>query len=201
MHAVERLARVGHRLARHLELEPLLDEAVLLLVEMTGADHAAVLTIDRGCAWIQAHHGMPDDHRAAWPRPARDLAAWPSALRGETYLGGPLHTGQEPPQWYGMEHPPRAFVAVPILHDGEPVAILYAVRTRNEPLDLRVYFLAAMDILKPNMESIRKSLTKPAEQKTYDLKTEEKKPSEAKPEIKKPIAQPRRGGFVSGWKR
>ena len=132
MHAVERLARIGHRLARHLELEPLLDEAVLLLVETTGADHAAVLTIDDGCASIQAHHRMPEDHRSAWPRPARDLAAWPAALRGETYLGGPLHTGHEPPQWYGMERPPRSFVAVPILHDGAPVAILYAVRTRNE---------------------------------------------------------------------
>jgi diguanylate cyclase (GGDEF)-like protein/PAS domain S-box-containing protein len=144
MHAVERLARIGHRLTRHLELEPLLDEAVLQLVEMTGADHAAVLTVDRGCAWIQAHHGMPDDHRSAWPRPARDLAAWPSALRGETYLGGPLHTGQEPPQWYGMEHPPRAFVAVPILHDGQPAAILYAVRTRNEPFTEEAAEIAAL---------------------------------------------------------
>src|SRR4051794_23135872 len=129
--AVERLAHIGHRLARHLELEPLLEEAVLLLVETTGADHAAVIAIEDGVASIQAHHNMPDDHRAAWPRPARDLSAWPSAARGDTYIGGPLHTGQQMPHWCSMERAPRSFVAIPILHEGVPVALLYAVRTRN----------------------------------------------------------------------
>lgn len=72
---------------------------------------------------------------------------------------------------------------------GFPDTFYGKIRPRNEPLDLRVYFLAAVDRLKPNMESIRKSLTKPAEQKTYDLKTPEVKPSEPpKPQRRKRLS-------------
>lgn len=70
---------------------------------------------------------------------------------------------------------------------------------RNEPLDLRVYWLAILDILRPNIADIRKSLEKPAQTaKDYVLK----EPQKPKPEIekKKPLVAPRRGGFVKGWK-
>jgi phage terminase large subunit GpA-like protein len=82
---------------------------------------------------------------------------------------------------------------------GRPEIYFEKIRARNEPLDLRVYFLAAMDILKPNIEAIRKSLVKPAEQRDYTLKEAEQKPTETK--TKKPIVASRHGGFVKGWKR
>ncbi len=74
---------------------------------------------------------------------------------------------------------------------------------RNEPLDLRVYWLAALDILRPNIESIRKNLVTPEQpSKEYVLK-EPEKPKAEKPKIepKKPFIAPRRpGGFVKGWR-
>lgn len=81
---------------------------------------------------------------------------------------------------------------------GFPETYYEKIRTRNEPLDLRVYFLAAMDILKPNIELIRKSIERPASQKDYVIK----EPEKSKPEVekKKPFVAPRHGGFVKGWK-
>lgn len=51
------------------------------------------------------------------------------------------------------------------------------IRERNEPLDLRVYFLAAMDILKPNIKAWLETLSKPANPpKDYVLKSESAAP-------------------------
>lgn len=71
---------------------------------------------------------------------------------------------------------------------GFPETFYEKIRARNEPLDLRVYFLAAMDILKPNIAAIRKSLDRPAEQKEYVLKPDEKKPTENHPRVRKRLS-------------
>jgi phage terminase large subunit GpA-like protein len=61
---------------------------------------------------------------------------------------------------------------------------------RNEPLDLRVYWLAALDILRPNIEAIRKSLEKPAQPaKEYVLKPDTtEKPVAAVPPKRKRLS-------------
>jgi phage terminase large subunit GpA-like protein len=68
------------------------------------------------------------------------------------------------------------------------------VNKRNEAIDLRVYFLAAMDILKPSWEAIAKALdarreksAEPSQQKTYDIKPGETMQL-ARPPIQKPKA-------------
>lgn len=79
------------------------------------------------------------------------------------------------------------------------------IRARNEPLDLRVYFLAAMDILKPSIKHILANLlaNKPTPPpKEYILND----PQQPKPEPPKPQPRPRRrmtmgGGFVGGWSK
>lgn len=75
-----------------------------------------------------------------------------------------------------------------IYYHGFPETFYEKIRARNEPLDLRVYFLAAMDILKPNIAAIRKSLDRPAEQKDYVLKPDEKKPAENPPRVRKRLS-------------
>jgi phage terminase large subunit GpA-like protein len=59
---------------------------------------------------------------------------------------------------------------------------------RNEPLDLRVYWLAALDILRPNIADIRKSLAKP-EQKPKEYVLKEPAPKNQPPE---PVPQKRK---------
>ncbi len=80
------------------------------------------------------------------------------------------------------------------------------IRERNEPLDLRVYFLAGIDILKPNLTAIAKHLKAAAEPavqepKEYVLKPAGQGQAPAKPQ-KKPLRPFRPGGgFVSAWKK
>jgi hypothetical protein len=96
------------------------------------------------------------------------------------------------------------------------------VRERNEALDIRKYFLAGVDILKPNLTAIAKHLAAGLPEpvvKVYELKPaggevqspESKGQSSAAPATPpvaaKPIPKalrprrPGRGGFVSAWRK
>jgi hypothetical protein len=86
---MERLAQVGHLLARHLDPQPLFDEAAELLRLVSGADAAWVMTLDDGEARPRSRsgsgalpHDAPVEHGRlpGWDelscgRPAR---CWPS---------------------------------------------------------------------------------------------------------------------------
>lgn len=71
---------------------------------------------------------------------------------------------------------------------------------RNESLDLRVYGLAALDILKPNIARIRASLFPKGESTDYELKPHQEKvaPPVVAPQTARPMKA--RSGWVSGWK-
>ncbi len=78
---------------------------------------------------------------------------------------------------------------------GFPERYYEKIRTRNEPLDLRVYHLAAMDILKPNIAAIRKNLQAPiVPPKDYILNPDVPKPEEPKPQVPKPRRRISMGG-------
>jgi diguanylate cyclase (GGDEF)-like protein len=101
---MERLAQSGHRLTRHLDLEPLLDEAVELLRQLTAADRAWIVTFEGGQERLRAHRGLPPSTVAGWPRP----------VRGAVPPAGPV-------------------LRVPVLHEGVPTAALFAARDRLRP--------------------------------------------------------------------
>lgn len=89
---------------------------------------------------------------------------------------------------------------------GFPERYYEKIRERNEPLDLRGYWLALVDILKPNIASIARGLGTPkAPPKEYILKEPQTDPT-AKPITQQPKPAVRvrqfrpRGGFVGGWK-
>ncbi|GAB4048400.1 putative bifunctional diguanylate cyclase/phosphodiesterase [Catellatospora paridis] len=79
---IEQLAHYGHLLARHLEVEPLLDEAADLLRRLTGADRAWVVTVEGGEGRLRAHRGMPPELTAAWPVSAKSLDDLPACDAG-----------------------------------------------------------------------------------------------------------------------
>jgi len=64
--AIERLARTGHRLTRHLEIEPLLVEALRVLCDMTGAENAVGVTVADGLATKQVEIGTGLVGRLGW---------------------------------------------------------------------------------------------------------------------------------------
>jgi diguanylate cyclase (GGDEF)-like protein/PAS domain S-box-containing protein len=123
--AVERLATSGHRLSRFLDLPELYAEASRLLPHLADADGARVVTIDGATAHRQ---GGPDDDGPPWQGPASELPSWSALRRGEPVF--------EPK----LEHPglvatgaARAAVAVPVMREGAPIAVLYAVRDVRRP--------------------------------------------------------------------
>jgi diguanylate cyclase (GGDEF)-like protein len=112
---IEQLARDGHLLARHLELDPLLDEAVAMLRQLTGADQAWVVTFDSDQAQLRAHRGLSEQDRADWPRPAGELDGWRPAAMADSATED------------------ASVLRVPVWHDGALAAILFSARARRRP--------------------------------------------------------------------
>jgi len=121
---IERLARYGHLLARHLDIEPLLDEGVELLAQLTDADQAWVVTLDPDEARLRAHRGLPAEAVAEWPLPTAAIAERHAAVRQVPYdRGGSLTEGL----------PGTTVLRVPVVRDGETAALLFAARERPRP--------------------------------------------------------------------
>ncbi|GAA1760948.1 bifunctional diguanylate cyclase/phosphodiesterase [Luedemannella helvata] len=109
--ALERLAQSSHRLARHLDLQPLLTDAVDLLVDLTQTERAWLVMITGSDAALRAQHGLTGDELANWPRPLAHLPAWGAALSGTPYCADPV-------------------LCVPVIRDGAVVALLGASGNR-----------------------------------------------------------------------
>lgn len=120
---IEQLARFGHRLARHLELEPLLDEAVELLQQVTEADRAWVVTIEGELAYLRAHRGLP---------PA-ELTGWPRRISSHDRRARVTRPRSLPTEEPGAAAAGGAVLQVPVVRDGELVGLLYAARGGARP--------------------------------------------------------------------
>ncbi|MCP4371627.1 MAG: phage terminase large subunit family protein [Deltaproteobacteria bacterium] len=77
---------------------------------------------------------------------------------------------------------------------GFPVRVWVKTRARNEALDLRIYNMAALEILNPNFDILEKKFGEPLKEIEPDL--EEKKPN-PKP-IKNNLRQKKKG-WLNGW--
>jgi phage terminase large subunit GpA-like protein len=78
------------------------------------------------------------------------------------------------------------------MRHGFPIRYYKKLRERNESLDLRVYNLAALEILNPNMERIMENL-----QVTEGDEVAEDQPQTVK---NAPKRKPPRSGFATSWK-
>ncbi len=132
--ALEQLATWGHRLVHQRDLDGVFEVAADLIRDITAGDRAGVVSIEDGTATLRAHRDLPPAAVASWPRPVDRVNAWPSALRGEPYVvtadaGDPLGSVTA-----GASTGPESRLAVPVMRDGVPVALLYAIRSGHAPL-------------------------------------------------------------------
>jgi phage terminase large subunit GpA-like protein len=111
---------------------------------------------------------------------------WPSGYRNEK---GELIARPEYDQEYFLGITAEELVENP-QPNGTSKRMWKKRRERNEPLDCRVYALAALDALRPNFEAIAKTFNAQAEAV--------KKSKENTQAVKKPAA--RRSGWVNSWK-
>lgn len=116
---IERLARYGHRLARHLELSPLLDEAVEQLRQLIDADQTWAVTIEGDQSQLRAHRGLSPEEQAAWPQPVHTV---------EEGHPPPRREGEPESSVPALLQAGATALRVPVVHDGALVAVLYARR-------------------------------------------------------------------------
>ncbi|WP_199510091.1 putative bifunctional diguanylate cyclase/phosphodiesterase [Nucisporomicrobium flavum] len=120
--AVEDLATFGHRLSSRLDLPSLYAEAVRLLPTLVDADHAGVARVDGDVAYLCAASDVSGTPGPGEPIPLTDLIGWDALRAGEPYAG----------QYDG---PPvgGSVLAVPIVREGSPTIVLYALRRDHRP--------------------------------------------------------------------
>jgi diguanylate cyclase (GGDEF)-like protein len=132
--AIERLAQSGHLLAAHRDIDSLMDTAAQLMRRLTISDDAWILTVTDQVARRRAHDG-PADEGSIDAQPVSGLRAWPAALRGQAWTETAV-------SWAGSA--PRTAMCIPVLADGEPVALLYATRDGPRPFGADVIEIATI---------------------------------------------------------
>jgi diguanylate cyclase (GGDEF)-like protein len=143
--AIERLAQTGHLLARHLDVDSLVDRSIDLLKQLTGSEDAFIAGIREGRGYGLSGPATSLSPDWTMGRPVSELPGWPSARHGRAWTGSvSIEPGSAA----------RSVLCVPVLRDGVPVALLYAVRDSPRPYRKDVteiatifanYFGAAME--------------------------------------------------------
>lgn len=165
--AVEQLAQSGHLLARHLDLDPLLTEAVNLLRSLLGAEDTWVAIVEASAEGLTASVRATAGPRApdATTSPAESLPGWAVMHDGRPYVD---NDGKEPPG--------RALLGVPVMGETLPAAVLYAARDRSHPFrpdaaDIAVIFANYLWVAMTNAElhrALRRSEATLRERATHD---------------------------------
>lgn len=119
----QRLARSGHRLARHLDESPLLDEAAHQLRDLVAADRALVITVVDGVAVPAACAGGGPTA----PVPVSQLPGWSVLATGEPYREM-FHRedGFGPPD-------PCSLLCVSVMRGAGPAILLAVTRSASRP--------------------------------------------------------------------
>lgn len=130
--AGQRLARLGHRLSRHLDTETLLGEVSALFRSLTAADSTAVVSIVEEKpilyqTWASA--GSPP----GWPLRAQEMAGWALAATGRPLVRDDV--ALDPGAGFVCPAGSRAFLSVPVMRDNRVVALLNAGRALPVPFD------------------------------------------------------------------
>jgi diguanylate cyclase (GGDEF)-like protein/PAS domain S-box-containing protein len=149
---IERLAQVGHRMAQHLDESPLMAEAARLFRLVTSAQGAWSITVADSMARLRAVAGRSIYVGGRWPRPVVELVGWDDLRHGEVMncTAQAVDQGQVA----------GSLLAVPVLHGGEVVAVLYAVHSRSrlftqDTVDISTLFASYLKVALTNAELYR----------------------------------------------
>jgi PAS domain S-box-containing protein len=139
--AGERLARLSHRLALHLDGETLLGEVPELFRSLTAADSAEVVTIIGEKA---ALHQSRASARPipGWPDRAYKMAGWALATTGMPFVRDDV--AMDPGVGFVCPSGSRAFLSVPVMRDGQVAALLNAGRRGPVPFDADTVAMAGI---------------------------------------------------------
>ena len=123
---LERLAAAGPGLARHVDLDALLAEAVVLFRELTVTDSAFVVTLSDGVFELAAYTGTDTSIPRRWPRTVTTMPNWKQLSAGEAYVGQRERIPERPHETAGSP----TVLCVPVMRDGVVLALLGATGHR-----------------------------------------------------------------------
>src|SRR5262249_13445865 len=118
--AIENLAQAGPSLARHIDLDSLLNEAVVLFRDLTGSDSAFIVTITDGVFELAAYTGTDDSIPRRWPRTTETMPNWDVLSKGEAYVGLRETIPDRP---HETKASPKV-LCVPVVREGTVIALL-----------------------------------------------------------------------------
>jgi diguanylate cyclase (GGDEF)-like protein len=124
--ALERLAQAGPDLARHTDLEDLLENAVVLFRDITGTDSAFIVTIVDDVIDLVTFTGIDDSIPRRWPRTTATMPNWELFSAGKPYVGPRERIPDRPDE---TDESPTV-LCVPVMRDGKPIALLGATGHR-----------------------------------------------------------------------
>jgi PAS domain S-box-containing protein len=130
--AGERLARLSHRLGRHLDIETLLGEVSELFRSLTAADSAEVVTIVGGKPVLRQSRASARPI-PGWPDRADEMAGWTLATTGMPFVRDDV--AMDPGVGFVCPTGSRAFLSVPVMCEGQVAALLNAGRRVPVPFD------------------------------------------------------------------
>ena len=125
--AIERLAEAGPGLVRHVDLASLLDEAVVLLRDLTGTDSAVIVTVADDILTLAAHTGTDESIFRRWPRTTRTMPNWDVLSKGRAYVGSHEVIAERPDE---TDTAPTV-LCVPVMQEGNVVGLLGATGHRS----------------------------------------------------------------------
>jgi diguanylate cyclase (GGDEF)-like protein len=123
---IEKLAKAGPGLARHIDLASLLGEAVVLFRDLTATDSAFIVTITDGVFELATHTGIDDSIPRRWPRTTGTMPNWDVLSKGQAYVG-PRETIRDRP--HETQLSPQV-LCVPVVRDGTVIGLLGATGHR-----------------------------------------------------------------------
>ncbi len=133
--AIERLAEAGPGLARHMDLTSTLDDAVVLLRELTGADSAFIVNVADDILTLATYTGTDESIARRWPRTTRTMPNWDVLSAGRAYVGPRQVIAERPNE---TDTSPTV-LCVPVMKDGTVVALLALRATDRVPSERRAW--------------------------------------------------------------
>jgi diguanylate cyclase (GGDEF)-like protein len=135
--AIERLAAAGPGLARHVDLASMLNEAVVLLRDLTGTDSAFIVIREAEQLKLATYTGVDESIARRWPRTTATMPNWHLLSQGKPYVGPREIIAERPTE---TDSSPTV-LCVPVMRDDTAVALLGA--TGHRP---RSFGKTSMDI-------------------------------------------------------
>ena len=197
--AIEQLALSGPALARHTDLDSLLQDAVVLFRDITGTDSAFIVTLADDELALAAYTGTDESIPRRWPRTTATMPNWDLLGAGRPYVGPRETIRARPDETDGSP----TVLCVPVMRDDTVIALLGATGHRARSfgktgIDVAIIMANYLSVAMTNAELYRTLVVREQEfreRASHDPLTGLANRTEAKQRIDEALADSQTGAI------